>query len=223
VRVSDPREDRFPLRSLLLVFFGCALLGVLGAQHGFASRRLEPTPTLDVTAAPESHDAGIEPAAPTPPQPIAPELIAPVPAAPEPIAPAPAVPDSVVPVAAPTPAPQPRPVLVLEPGQVAYLRCDGVEQADARFPCPRDRALEEATWALLRTLPQCTVARLTPGRGEVRLNWHQGTPPEVLVKIDSGDRIAAAAVSKCAGDRLTTLQSSLRASRAVVAFRFELR
>lgn len=108
-------------------------------------------------------------------------------------------------------------------GQVAYVRCDGAEQADARFPCPRDRTFEAAVWRVLQELPECTGNGPGRGLGEARLSWARSGPVEVRFRGEDGASLDLGAVSKCAGDRLAALRPGVLGERMIAAFHFELR
>jgi hypothetical protein len=123
-----------------------------------------------------------------------------------------------------TPAKRKLPKRSFEMGVVAYTRCDGLERPGARYPCPRDRKLEDEVWQTLERLSQCTAA--DPGRGaaEVRLTLRRAAAPGVDLKpATSGPSLNLRAVSKCAGPKLAQTRSRLRSPHAVVSFRFGLK
>jgi hypothetical protein len=111
-----------------------------------------------------------------------------------------------------------------EMGVVAYTRCDGLERPGTRYPCPRDRKLEDQVWETLERLSQCTAA--DPGRGaaEVRLTLKKAAAPDVDLKpATSGPSLNLRAISKCAGPKLAQARTRLRSPHAVVSFRFGLK
>ena len=111
---------------------------------------------------------------------------------------------------------------VFEKGIVAYVRCGGPGRA--RSACLRDRKFEEQVWQTLAKLPSCSEG--DPGTGSAELRW-------TLYKTDSSAlewRPAADAASlnlralaKCAGEKLASTRTRLRAQQAVVSFRFSLK
>ena len=108
-------------------------------------------------------------------------------------------------------------------GMVAYLRCDGAERVNARFPCPRDTPLETEVWRILSELGHCTVAAPGRGRAELRLAWSASEPMTPQWRSpDRGHGVDLVAVSKCTNTRLTALHSSPPPGRVVATFRFEL-
>lgn len=122
------------------------------------------------------------------------------------------------------PAKRKLPKRSFEMGVVAYTRCDGLERPGSRYPCPRDRKLEDEVWQTLERLSQCTAA--DPGRGaaEVRLTLRKAAAPGVDLKpAASGPSLNLRAVSKCAGPKLAQARTRLRSPHAVVSFRFGLK
>ncbi len=109
----------------------------------------------------------------------------------------------------------------LSRGVVAYLRCDGVERPGERFPCPRDRALEERVWNSLSSLERCT-ADLAPGQGETRLMFRGGSPAKVSWRVPKGSGLNLRSVSKCVDSQLANTRSALRSRRLLVAFHFSM-
>jgi len=111
------------------------------------------------------------------------------------------------------------PAQTFKRGHVAYVRCDGLEQHDARFPCPRDRMLEQRVWSLLRgRVPGCTSG---DGRVDVRLEFGPQAAPEVRISIDDGNATSGD-VERCVREGLLATQTSLTPDRMIVSFRFTL-
>jgi hypothetical protein len=109
-----------------------------------------------------------------------------------------------------------------ERGVVVYVRCDGIERPERRYPCPRDRKLEQAVWRALAQLPGCPVPT-GEGRGEVRLDFRRGAgAPRLRVRALRGS-LDGAAVEKCVSGTLRALRTRLRPDRMITAFRFALR
>jgi hypothetical protein len=110
-----------------------------------------------------------------------------------------------------------------ERGLVVYRRCDGLEQQDLRFPCPRDRRLEADVWAVLQNLPQCREAKPGLGQAQLRLEVRRKAAIDIVFERPSGGQsLNLRAVSKCAGPRLAGLHTRLRSRHAVVTFGFGL-
>jgi hypothetical protein len=111
-----------------------------------------------------------------------------------------------------------------EVGSVAYVRCDGLERARERYPCPRDRAFEQQVWRTLERLPDCTAA--DPGRGEAEVRFtlrRAAAAPGVEIKsATSGPSLNSRAVSKCVSSKLRQARTRLRSTHTVVSFRFGL-
>lgn len=107
---------------------------------------------------------------------------------------------------------------------VAYLRCDGAQVRRGRFPCPRDRALEQRVWRVLQTAAQCPGIQALPA-GELRLDWKPGR----AVRLSAWEERAAgrrrqrrSSWLRCLSPSLQDVQSRIRARRLIVAFRFAL-
>lgn len=127
------------------------------------------------------------------------------------------------PEAAPDPPPDPR-HLEIKPGVVAYLRCEGVPQRRGKYPCPRDRALEERIRVILEALPSCRDSAAIPrGRSfELRLELGaSGGFKELLVK--GPNEAAEKAVRACAGPALRKERTDLKSTRMIVSMRFKAR
>jgi hypothetical protein len=112
---------------------------------------------------------------------------------------------------------QPAAPLRFTRGYVAYLRCDGLPQGKGPFPCPRDRALEQQAWDALSALEHCELAQ-RPGRSEVRFDFESGARAWTATGT-----LERSAVVRCAGAALSHVNTSLRPTRMIVSFRFELR
>ena len=108
-------------------------------------------------------------------------------------------------------------------GRIAYLRCDGAETAGGTYPCPRDRALEEAALAILEALPSCPNAPTEPGEADVRIHFERGSPPEVRLRGTAADRLDGPRLLACVSDPLSRLTTTIDAEKLIVSFRFELR
>ena len=115
------------------------------------------------------------------------------------------------------------PRYAFEQGLIAYVRCDGEERRGARFPCPRDRKLEEQVWQTLEGLTTCDA---DPGRGsaEVRLTLRKAQIHGVEWKPSTaGPSLNLRAVAKCAGAKLADTRTHLKAPEGLVSFRFSLK
>ncbi len=106
------------------------------------------------------------------------------------------------------------------PGQVAYLRCDGLAAPGRR--CPRDEALERTVWAIVGRLAECPGRPRGPGQADLRMDFGAGPPelawrdtfaPEVA-RLDEGATLA------CLRAPLATARQTVGASRLLVSFRF---
>lgn len=200
-----------------------------------AAKQTPPAATsTPIVAKPAPPTAAAAPIAAKPAPPTA-AVVAPIAAKP-----APAVASAVTPpAAAPTKAapgnPQPSassstnsakrrtPKYEFEQGVFAYVRCDGEERRGARFPCPRDRKLEELVWSTLESLTTCET---DPGRGsaEVRLTLRKDKIHGVEWKPStSGPSLNLRAVAKCAGAKLADARTRLKAPEGLVSFRFSLK
>lgn len=111
-----------------------------------------------------------------------------------------------------------------EPGVVAYVRCEGSEKKGARFPCPRDRKLEEIVWQVLAGLAQCNEPDLGRGSAELRLTLESS---RVVISewkpAVSGPTLNLRAVAKCLTGKLGNTRTSLTGRESVVSFRFGLK
>jgi len=112
----------------------------------------------------------------------------------------------------------------LEPGRVAYLRCDGIPQLPGPYPCARDEALEASVWAVLDTLPRCAEAPPGLGESDVRIELVAGAPPDVKLRAPRPGvpRLDGPAILRCAAGPLSHVTTSTRATRLVLSFRFAL-
>jgi hypothetical protein len=112
----------------------------------------------------------------------------------------------------------------VEPGRVAYLRCDGLPRRPGPTPCPRDQALETAVWSTLDTLVRCEAAPEGLGESDLRLELVPGQPTTVrLGAVRPGrSRLEGVAILRCLAGPLSHVRSQLGASRLVVSFRFAL-
>ena len=128
----------------------------------------------------------------------------------------------------PTPAGAPPGWTRLVHGRIAYLRCEGIpvpeglEASDAAG-CPRDRALEELVWRAVDGLGECATAPSTVGELDLVVDLTAGAPPEVRTRDRFAPdvvRMDGAAVVSCVTAPLSTVASTLGATRLVVSFRF---
>ena len=112
----------------------------------------------------------------------------------------------------------------VEPGRVAYLRCDGLPQRPGPSPCPRDEALEAAVWAILATLPRCAEPPAGLGESDVRLELVPGAPTVVNLRAPRAGvpRLDGPAILGCVAGPLSHVASTLGATKMFVAFRFTL-
>jgi hypothetical protein len=101
-------------------------------------------------------------------------------------------------------------------GRVAYLRCEGLPQRRGPFPCPRDREMEQQVWDALSSLAHCDLAQQR-GRSDVRFDFQA----DERAWTASGT-LERGTVVRCAGAALSRVGTSLRPTRMIVSFRFEL-
>lgn len=237
IQLADPRGDRPRTEWLATIAIGASSLGLvlaLGLAKALPEQPMSEASETTVSAI--TVTASARSARPNPPLSAAPKPPPIVPAAPA--KPPTAAPTSASRAAQPgaviasrdrvregeTPTKRKLPKRSFRMGVVAYTRCDGLERPGSRYPCPRDRKLEDEVWQTLERLSQCTAA--DPGRGtaEVRLTLRKSAAPSVDLKpATSGPSLDLRAVSKCAGPRLAQARSRLRSPHAVVSFRFGLR
>jgi len=112
----------------------------------------------------------------------------------------------------------------VEPGRVAYLRCEGVPQRAGPYPCPRDEALEAAVWAVLDTLPRCAEAPAGLGESDVRLELVAGAPTDAKLRAPRPGvpRLEGPAILRCTAGPLSHLATTTGATKLVLSFRFAL-
>lgn len=112
----------------------------------------------------------------------------------------------------------------VEPGRVAYLRCEGIPQRPGPYPCPRDQALEAAVWSILDTLPRCADAPSGLGESDVRLEVVAGAPTDVKLRAPRTGvpRLDGPALLRCAAGPLSHVTTNTGSTKLVVAFRFAL-
>ncbi len=121
---------------------------------------------------------------------------------------------------------QPEPtagVLKVQPGLIAYLRCDGLAAQRGPFPCPRDRPLEQRLRAIVEALPQCTEASAI-GRGafELRAELHRaGSVTKLDIRGPNAD--LERAVRACMGRPVEALRTTLKPERMILSLRFATR
>jgi hypothetical protein len=113
----------------------------------------------------------------------------------------------------------------LEVGRVAYLRCDGLSQPGGAFPCPRDPALERATWQILQQIASCAIADPGKGYADIRLAFRRGKSTSLRVFLPASQRpvLKRKAVYECVGKQLTSLTTGLDPLLMVVSFQFWIR
>ena len=100
-------------------------------------------------------------------------------------------------------------------GRVAYIRCGETER------CPRDAALEDATWAVLEALPSCARLAGQAGSADVRIHFESETA-EVRFR-DHGDRpLSIPALRGCLVGPATALRTTLTPRPLTTSFRFDL-
>jgi len=113
--------------------------------------------------------------------------------------------------------------LRVDPGFFAYLRCEGVRQRKGRYPCPRDRALEERMREIVEALPSCREAHaVSRGMFDVRLELGQGGAVTDL-HVKAPNEGAERAVRACAAAAFRKAQTTLRPKRMIVSMRFRAR
>jgi hypothetical protein len=213
-----PERDRPHFPKLAAVALAGFALGV-GAAVWNAGGQRTPWPAAPLAPAPSSVPAAIDPEAPGTPPAMA--VIADHDAGV-------AVPVAVVAELdagpAVTPAVPFSDARRLEPGRVAYLRCDGVPQLPGPYPCARDEALETAVWAVLDTLPRCADAPPGLGESDIRVELVAGAPPDVKLRAPRPGvpRLDGPAILRCAAGPLSHVTTSTRATRLVLSFRFAL-
>lgn len=112
----------------------------------------------------------------------------------------------------------------VEPGRIAYLRCEGVPQRSGPYPCPRDEALEAAVWAVLDTLPRCADAPAGLGESDVRLELIAGVPTDAKLRAPRPrvPRLDGPAILRCTAGPLSHIATSTGATKLVLSFRFAL-
>lgn len=112
----------------------------------------------------------------------------------------------------------------VEPGRVAYLRCEGVPQRPGPYPCPRDEALEAAVWAVLDTLPRCAEAPAGLGESDVRLEFIAGAPTDAKLRAPRPGvpRLDGPAILRCTAGPLSHVTTTTGATKLVLSFRFAL-
>jgi len=112
----------------------------------------------------------------------------------------------------------------VEPGRIAYLRCEGVPQRPGPYPCPRDEALEAAVWAVLDTLPRCADAPAGLGESDVRLELITGAPTDAKLRAPRPGvpRLDGPAILRCTAGPLSHLATTTGATKLVLSFRFAL-
>ncbi|MFW5876051.1 MAG: hypothetical protein ACOCXM_04890 [Myxococcota bacterium] len=103
--------------------------------------------------------------------------------------------------------------------RVAYLRCEGLPLEEGPYPCPRDRALEEAAWSAIDTLPECPGAPPPAGQADVRLHFGAQDPPEVRLRSRATD-LEQAPLLDCLREPLGALTTIHEPEDMVVSFRF---
>lgn len=111
---------------------------------------------------------------------------------------------------------------VFEKGIVAYVRCGGPGRS--RTSCLRDRKFEEQVWQTLAKLPSCSEG--DPGTGSAELRWTLYKSDASALEWRPGADAASLnlrALAKCAGEKLASTRTRLRAQQAVVSFRFSLK
>lgn len=100
-------------------------------------------------------------------------------------------------------------------GRVAYIRCGETER------CPRDAALEDATWAILEALPSCARLAGQAGSADVRIHF-EAESAEVRFR-DHGDRpLSIPALRGCLVGPATALRTTLTPRPLTASFRFDL-
>jgi hypothetical protein len=116
--------------------------------------------------------------------------------------------------------------VTIAPGRVAYLRCDGAQVEAGLFPCPRDRALEQRTWAAVLALGTChdLAASVPPavGRADAWLVFDGPDLRGVRMRASPGSDAVSTAIRTCLEDRLRGMRSTVGSERMTVSFRFEL-
>lgn len=133
--------------------------------------------------------------------------------------------DAAAAAATPTPAvDESTPVGTFARGRVAYLRCESSAGADE--DCIRDEEMEDSVWAILETLPRCQTPPRGTGRADLRLEFTRGGGPtdvSMRARPDERDpRLDGERILGCVAGQLSHVRSSMRVSRAIVSFRFEM-
>jgi len=107
-------------------------------------------------------------------------------------------------------------------GRVAYLRCEGGRSGGE---CDRDRAIEDAIWAQIETLPTCASAPTPGGQADLVITLDEEGPSLRARDTFADDvtRLDAASTVGClqgaiASDAVLTASSR----RTVLSFRFSL-
>lgn len=106
-------------------------------------------------------------------------------------------------------------------GRVAYLRCEG---GGSGAGCARDRALEDAIWSAIETLPTCAAGPTPPGQADVVIELSdegvevraRDTFAADVVRLDGAATVAC--LSALAADPVLTASSR----RVFLSFRFRI-
>lgn len=218
-------QDRVRLPRLAAIALGCFALGVAAVVWNAGGERIAPQdppqPVPEARGAPDGQSQDDAPPELTPDAGRLPAFVVAEGDAATALAATPEPADAGVPVPSATPFDGARRV---EPGRVAYLRCDGLPQRPGPYPCPRDEALETAVWTVLDTLPRCADAPPGLGESDVRLEIAAGAPTEVKLRAPRPDvpRLDGPALLRCVTGPLSHVATSTRATKLVLAFRFAL-
>jgi hypothetical protein len=113
--------------------------------------------------------------------------------------------------------------LRITPTTVAYVRCDGLERPGTRFPCPRDRPLEQRAQAIVTALPSClATGQLRRGELEVRLALSP-VGAVSLREVRARPPVTQEAISACIEPAVRGLTTTLQPQLGIVVLRFEVR
>jgi len=108
----------------------------------------------------------------------------------------------------------------IEPGRMAYLRCDGAEIPGQAYPCPRDEPLERAVWDRIERLPRCNQLPATAGEVDLRLVFEDQRQTGVTFR--SSEAIDRSLLQRCLGELEAGLTTTVPARRTIASFRFRL-
>lgn len=185
-----------------------------GPEEPGAATEMPPEPAPEAAPAPEAEAPAPEAEAPEPEVETAIVPAAVLPSEPAATGGTPAAPSAVLPPRGPANG-------TLVRGRVAYLRCEG---GGSGAGCARDRALEDAIWSAIETLPTCAAGPTPPGQADVVVELSdegvevraRDTFAADVVRLDGAATVAC--LSALATDPVLTASSR----RVFLSFRFRI-